>query len=357
MKVVILGSGQIFMNIIAGCMDAGCDIVGVFRYDKVRFTPLERVLIDTLNPSNEFNYIKSHQLYEINARSVNSAEFKKEILRLNADLVIVATWAEKIKKPIINLPKIAMINVHPALLPKYRGPNPYLQAIKHLEKESGVTFHLMDENFDTGAILHQKRVEIKPNDTGAELRSRIAKAAREGIYELVQELDREVIIPVAQDESKASYFAQITEDEVMLDFSKSAEEVSAHIRAFHPWHKCYFEYGKEFFVPNPYQLEIVEINGKLNSEKERVKSKEQADANENEKVGQALPDNMLIQNESHSPVHPFTHSPKIIAKSDKKRSLTVLCGDGKALKMSKLRLYGALWFLTAIFIKFRVKLD
>lgn len=326
MKVVILGAGQIFMNLIAGCMDAGCDIVGVFRCDKVRFTPLERVLIDIFNPSNEFNYIKSHKLYEIKARSANSAEFKKEILRLNADLVIVGTWGEKIKKPIIDLPKIATINAHPALLPKYRGPNPYLQAIKHLEKEAGVTFHLMDENYDTGAILHQKRVEIKPDDTGAELRPRIAKAAREGIYELIKELDKEIIIPVAQDENKASYFPQITEDEVMLDFSKPAEEVCAHIRAFHPWHKCYFEYGKEFFIPNPYRLEIIDV--KCHCE-------------------EGKPDETIQK-------YP---SPEIIAKSDKERSLTVLCGDGKALKMSGLRLYGALWLLTAIFIKFRVKLN
>lgn len=321
MKVVILGAGQILMNVIAGCMDAGCDIVGVFRYEKVRFTPLERVLIDNLNPSNEFNYIKSHNIYEINARSVNSAEFKKEILKLNADLVIVATWGEKIKKPIINLPKIATINVHPALLPKYRGPNPYLQAIKHLEKESGVTFHLMDENFDTGAILHQKKVEIKPNDTGAELRLRIAKITREGIRELIQELDKEIIIPVAQDENKASYFSQISQDDVMLDFSKPAEEVCAHIRAFHPWHKCFFEYGNEFFIPNAYRLEIIEAN----SYSSYARGKDNS-------------------------------SPVIMEKSDKERSLTVLCGDGKALKMNGLRLYGALWFLTAFFIKFRVKL-
>lgn len=315
MKVVILGAGQIFMNVIAGCMDAGCDIVGVLRCDKVRFTPFERFLIDTFNPSVELNYIKSHKLYEIKARSANSAEFKKEILRLNADLVLVATWGEKIKKTIINLPTIATVNVHPALLPKYRGPNPYLQTIKHLEKESGVTFHLMDENFDTGAILHQKRVEIKPEDTGTELRLRIAKAAREGVRELLLELDKEVVIPVAQDENKASYFPQISQDDVMLDFSKSAEKVAAHIRAFHPWHKCYFEYGKEFFVPNPYQLEILENKSQI--------------------------------------IEPG----KIIDKSVKERSLTVLCGDGKAIKMSKVRLYGALWVFTPLFIKFRVKLN
>jgi methionyl-tRNA formyltransferase len=332
MKVVILGAGQMFMNLIAGCMDAGCDIVGVFRCDKVRFKSIDGMLIDIFNPSKEFNYIKSHKLYEINARSANSAEFKKEILRLNADIVLVGTWGEKIKKPIINLPKIATINVHPALLPKYRGPNPYLQALKHMEKESGVTFHLMDENFDTGAILHQKKVQIEPNDTGVELRPRIAHASREGICELIKQLDEEVIIPVAQDESRASYFSHITTDEIMLDFSKSAEEVSAHIRAFHPWHKCYFEYGKQFFIPNPYGLEILEANGKqetVNGKRGTVNGKRK-EAN-----------NSLV----------------IVDKSHKDCSLTVACGDGKLLKMEKVRLYGPLRFLSALFIKFRVNLD
>ena len=92
-------------NLIAGCRDAGCDIVGVFRYDMVRYPLIERVLMDLFNPSKEATYIKSHKLYEIKAKSANSAEFKKEVLRLNADIVLVGTWGEKIKKSIIANPK------------------------------------------------------------------------------------------------------------------------------------------------------------------------------------------------------------------------------------------------------------
>lgn len=314
MKVVILGAGQMLMNLIAGCMDAGCDIVGIFRYDKVKYPLIDRILIDTFNPSKEFNYIKSHKLYEIKAKSANSAEFKKEILRLNADIVLVGTWGEKLKKSMINLPKIATINVHPSLLPKYRGPNPYMQAIKHMEKESGVTFHLMDENFDTGAILLQKKVEIESNDTGAELRQKIHSVSREGIGELIKKLDEEIIIPVAQDGSKASYFGQINSDDVMLDFSRPAEEICAHIRSIHPWSKCYFDYNDNFLSPDPYKLEILENNSNAKE------------------------------------------TGTIVEKSAKDKSITVLCGDGKLLKM-KVSLFGQLWFLTAFFIKFRVHLN
>lgn len=316
MKVVILGSGKMLMNLIAGCMDAGCDIVGVFRYDKVRYPRIDRFLIDLFNPSPEYSYIKSYNLYEINARSANSAEFKKEILRLNADIVLVGTWGEKIKKPIIVLPKLATINVHPSLLPKYRGPNPYLQAIRHMEKESGVTFHLMDENFDTGAILLQKKVAIGVTDTGTELRQKIVPLAREGICELMTNLDTEIIIPIPQEEKHASYFPQISEDEVMLDFNQSAEEVSAHIRAFNPWHKCYFGYGKHFFTPDPRRLEIQENNSGI---------KEPC---------------------------------KIVEKSHKDKSVTVVCGDNKLLKMSGIRAHGLInQFLTVVFIRNMKRID
>lgn len=310
LKVVILGYGQMLANLIAGCLEANCEVVGVFRYDKVRHPVIDRFLLDVFNPSIEYNYIKSHKLYEIKARSANSAEFKKEILRLKADIVLVGTWGEKLKKPIIDLPKIASINAHPALLPKYRGPNPYLQAIKHLETKSGITFHLMDEKYDSGPILLQKTVDIEKTDTGKELRNKIALCAKQAVVELINTLNEEVIIPMNQDENRASYYPQISEDDVMLDFSKSAEEVHAHIRAFHPWYKCYFGYEKQFFTPNPYKMEILENTSKA------------------------------------------TEPGTIVEKSAKDKSITVLCGDNKLLKMRGIKLYG---FFGSIFTHFYIK--
>ena len=337
MNVVILGCGQMLMNLIAGCMDAGCEIVGVFRYDKVRYPAIDQFFVDLFNPSCEYNYIKSHKLHEINARSANSAEFKKEILKLNADIVLVGTWGEKLKKSIINLPKLATINVHPSLLPKYRGPNPYLQAIKHLETKSGVTFHLMDEDYDTGAILLQKTVTIEPTDTGTELRKKTASASREGVCELLKTLDSEIIIPIAQDEKHASYFTQISEDDVMLDFSKSAQEVSAHIRAFHPWFKCYFPYKKRFFIPNPYELEILENNSKLQS----IRTPHPNPPPQG-REGTAQNSKLPLDK---------TDVGTIIEKDHKCKSITVLCGDNRLLKMSEVRLYGYLSrFFTAFYI-------
>lgn len=313
-RVVILGHGDMLSNLIIGATDAKCKIVGIFRYERLKTCGIYRKLKDFFLPSKEYSYIKSYGLPEIKSKSANSEEFKKELLALNPDIVLVGTWSEKLKKDIIQLPKIAMINAHPSLLPKYRGPNPYLQTIWHREKQSGLTFHLMTENFDAGPILLQKNVEIKPEDTGKELKERTVLTARSAVTELLNMLADDFIIPVEQSEERATYFSQITNDDVMLDFQKSSEEVSAHIRAFHPWTKTFFGYKNKFFIPNPYALEILENKTEI------------------------------------------TEAGTITDKNHKEKSITVVCGDGKLLKMSKLKLYG--FFnspFCSIFIKLFVK--
>ena len=238
LKVVIIGYGEMFTNLIAGTMDANCEIVGVFRSERVKYNRFIRVLKDIINPSCDYNYIKSYNLPEINARSVNSEKFKKELLKLNPDIILVGSWGERIKKDIYHLPKIATINAHPSLLPKYRGPNPYFWTIRNMEQTSGISFHLIDDEYDTGAILAQEEVKIFPSDTGKSLKQKTVLTARGVVCELLKDLREDIIIPLTQIEEKASYYSHPCELE--LDFSKSADENYALIRAIFPWDKAYF---------------------------------------------------------------------------------------------------------------------
>ena len=79
LRVVIVGYGEMFTNLIAGTLDANCEIVGVFRKEMVKYNPIVRIIKDILCPSLDYNYIKSYNLYEIHASGVNSEKFKKEI--------------------------------------------------------------------------------------------------------------------------------------------------------------------------------------------------------------------------------------------------------------------------------------
>ena len=223
LKVVIIGYGDMFTNLIAASLDADCNIVGVLRKDTVKYPPFIKKLKDIINPSVEYSYIKSYNLPEINnVKSVNDDKFRKKLLKLNPDIILVGSWGEKIEKATFDIPKIASINAHPSLLPKYRGPNPYFWVIRNMEQETGVTFHLIDENYDTGSILAQEVVKIFPSDTGESLKQRLVLTARGVCCELLKTLSEDLIIPLQQNEKNASYYSY--PENLELDFKKSAEE-------------------------------------------------------------------------------------------------------------------------------------
>ena len=238
LRIVIIGYGEMFTNLIAGVLDANCEIVGVFRREMVKYHPVIRKFKDTFLPSVDYNYIRSYNLREIHAPSVNSKKFKKELLKLNPDIVLIGSWGEKISKEIYDIPKIATINSHPSLLPKYRGPNPYYWVIKNQEQTTGVSFHLVDGDYDTGAILAQEEIKIYPSDTGKSLKERTVLVARGVVCELLKDLSEDIIIPLTQAEEKSTYYSHPSDFE--LDFSKSAEENFATVRAIYPWGEAYF---------------------------------------------------------------------------------------------------------------------
>ena len=310
MKVVILGKGEMLANLMEGVNDSGFELSAVFRHERTTMSKFKLFLLDFFKSSPEVTMIKERKIKEIKCKSANSEEFKREIIKLNADIILVGTWREKLKKEIIDLPTIAAINVHPSLLPKYRGPNPYIQTILHGETQSGVTFHLMTPELDKGPILAQQKVDILPCDTAKELKEKTVFQARLLACEVLKRLNAGIIQPLEQNEADASYFPNISGNEKMLDFeNQTSVEILNTIRALHPYLPTYITYGSKFFIVNPYKTRILDKAGK---------------------PGQ------------------------IIAKCAKTRSLTICAKDGKAIKISGLKLY-KLTPLTKLFIKYFIK--
>ena len=288
LKVVIIGYGEMFTNLIAGTLDAGCKIVGVLRKDTVKYHPILRKIKDLINPSVEYNYIKSYSIPEIEAKGVNTEKFKKELLKLNPDIILVGSWGEKIGKDIFNLPKIATINAHPSLLPKYRGPNPYFWVIRNQENSSGVTFHLVDSGLDTGAILAQEEIKIYQSDTGKSLKERTVLVARGVVCELLKALREDIIIPLTQSDDKASYFSH--PEELGLDFSKTAEDNDALIRAIYPWSEAYFYHKDTCLAVSSHKTEIYENK----TDYQKIGTVTKVDY-KNKKIGILCKDNKVLE--------------------------------------------------------------
>ena len=220
MRIVIVGYGEMFQALISGVLTTKHEVVGVFRHENVLYKPLKRFIHDVFKPSSDFNFVRNLGLYDIKAKSVNSEEFREEIKKLNADLIIVGCWSERFEMQTINAPNKACINAHPSLLPKFRGPNPYMQVLLQNEVMTGVTFHLMDVGYDSGAILHQTAVDVLKNDTGASLKLRCCDTAKREVRILLNKFPERIKNPMSQKETDATYYSHIKLKDIIIDFEE-----------------------------------------------------------------------------------------------------------------------------------------
>lgn len=301
-------------NMIIGAVDAGAEITGILRYETTVRNGFWLRLCDLFNPPHDYTLIKQLKLKNLDFKSVNSEDFRKFLIKNNVDILLVGTWKERISKQTYDIPVIGAVNIHPSLLPKYRGPNPYLQTILHGEEYSGVTLHLIDDGYDTGAILFQGKIKINPEDTSKELRERTVIVARSLITKFLSELNSNIITPINQREASASYYKNITGNEKMLDFSRQTSvEIFRTVKALHPFLPTYITHKNRFLVVNPYKIKISER------------------------------------------FYPEHKAGDIIEKSVSKRALTVVCKDKRTVCFKDLKLYG-MNFLTGYYLRHKVEI-
>ena len=262
LKIILVGYGELASSLLLGIADSRHKIIGVFPYTKVKRQNFITKIINFLFSDKFASLIKAYKIPVINAHSINSENFIKQALKLKPDIILIGAWGEILKKPAIILPKIACINCHPSLLPKHRGNNPYMSVIKEGETKTGITFHLIDEGVDTGAILLQKEVFISNDDTGGSLRDKCAYKAKGTVAELLNEIENANLLPKKQDESQASNFSGPNKEDFFINWNMPAQFIHNQIRGMSPWFKCFTKYKNEFLIIN--SSKIVELSYKEN---------------------------------------------------------------------------------------------
>ncbi len=151
------------------------------------------------------------------------------------DLLIVCAFGKILKNNILKVPKYGCLNIHPSLLPKYRGPSPVQSAILNGDKETGTTIILMDEGIDTGPILSQKKIEITDKETSESLFVKLGGISGELLCNIIPKWINNELKPEIQKEEEATYTKIIGKEDGKINWEKSAEEIERQIRAFQPW--------------------------------------------------------------------------------------------------------------------------
>ncbi len=153
---------------------------------------------------------------------------------IEADLIITAAFGKIIPKHIIDLPKYGCLNVHPSLLPKYRGASPIQTAILNGEEETGVSIMLMDEKMDHGPVLSQIKHKIDNKDYNT-LSKELAEKGAQLLIETIPKYLKGEIKPKEQNHDKATFTKIIKKEDGKIDWSRTPQEIERQIRAFNPW--------------------------------------------------------------------------------------------------------------------------
>lgn len=163
-----------------------------------------------------------------------------EALRaLGPDVIVTVAYGKIIPPQILTLPPLGCINVHPSLLPKYRGASPIQATLTNGERETGVTIMYQSEALDAGDIILQRRVPIAPNDTAQTLETRLAEEGAHALVEALTLIADGTAPRRPQDESQATYAGKLTKESGRIDWTQPAIALVNFIRAMDPWPSAY----------------------------------------------------------------------------------------------------------------------
>jgi len=180
---------------------------------------------------------KEHRIPVVQPERIK--DFSDEVERLSPDLIILSAYGQIIPENILVAPKYGSINVHPSLLPLWRGPSPIQHAILNGDKKTGVTIMKMIREMDAGPILFQEEMEMTGEEYFQELHDKLAKLGAELLNEAIFKIFSGKISLRPQDNSKATYSKILKKEDGKIDWRKPAQVLERQVRAFSDWPGSY----------------------------------------------------------------------------------------------------------------------
>ena len=161
---------------------------------------------------------------------VNSSETLEQLRDIEPDLIVTVAYGGYLKKTIRKMPKYGCINLHPSLLPQYRGSSPLNYSLFNGDDKTGVTIFKIVAKMDAGPILYQKQYDIDPDENYTKLYDRLSKEGAKDLIKSIQLMEEKSIQLVKQDDSLATFSFKIEKDDTYIDWSNSALNICNMVR-------------------------------------------------------------------------------------------------------------------------------
>jgi methionyl-tRNA formyltransferase len=174
---------------------------------------------------------EKHSIPCITEEKINSLNSENKIKHLVPNLIIMVDYGEKIKKNIINIAKYGIINIHPSILPKLKGPTPIQTAILNGEKETGVSIIKINNKIDSGNILNIMKYKIKENDTYEKLFKKLSRLAVTCLIKTIKDIENKKIIEKIQKTKESTYTKKIENDFYKINWNDTAINIERKVKA------------------------------------------------------------------------------------------------------------------------------
>jgi methionyl-tRNA formyltransferase len=265
MRIVFIGTGEIGVPTLEALLKSEHDVIGVVtqpdkpagREQRIEPPPIKKAVTSGAPNARLARTARALPLSILQPARIKEREAIEEIHALKPDIIVVMAYGQILPRDVLEIPKIACLNLHASLLPRWRGAAPIQAAIAGGDPETGITVMHMDEGLDTGDILLQRRLDIRSNDTGGSLHERLAQIAPDALLHSL----RLFVEGRARFAGQAcDYAPKVKREDGRIDWFEPAQTIERKIRAYNPWPGAFMELdGRNIKI---FSASVVDRSGK-----------------------------------------------------------------------------------------------
>ena len=239
-----MGTSSFSVEVCKSIINSGLNVIGICTKPDSRIGRGKDLIPHPLK-----NYALKKGIPVLTHVDLTKHEVLMDFSKLKPDLIVLVGYGSLVPAQILELPAYGCLNLHPSLLPRYRGPSPVSSSIINGDCFTGVSIMLMDKGMDTGPLLNQKQVMIDKSVTALDLTNKLFMIGADMLIDLIPLWIDGAINPTKQDEIQVSYTSKIVKQDGRIKWDESAEVISRKVRAYTPWPGTFSTWrGKNFKV-------------------------------------------------------------------------------------------------------------
>jgi methionyl-tRNA formyltransferase len=231
LRIIYFGTPDFAASILKYILDAQVEVVAVVTQPD---RPKGRSLQESPSPVKSCLLERALSIPILQPQKASEPLFLEQLKHFKAELFVIVAFGQILPQSLLEIPSKGCVNVHPSLLPKYRGAAPIQRSLLNGEKETGVAIQKMVKQLDAGDVIATAKIEILPNTTYGELERDLCELSKPLLLLVLQAYQKGIPQAEPQDHSLATYASKITVEEAEIHWNQAAQEIHNQIRAFSP---------------------------------------------------------------------------------------------------------------------------